>query len=136
MRLTDLRAAVELISRWRRMGGREGTGVERWTASAQLPEGEAAASTQSQVSLHIQVGIQNPHASLSLLSSEEEVFSLIYPYIDFTKGFVFKVVYQAGWNWMETNPIWQSFPIGKQLKYRGPTFKLTPWEYFLSVWRG
>ena len=42
------------------MGEREGTGVERWTASAQLPEGEAAASTQSQVSLHIQVGIQKP----------------------------------------------------------------------------
>ena len=72
------------------MGGREGTGVERWTASAQLPEGEAAASTQSQVSLHIQVGIQNPHASLSLLSSEEEVFSLIYPYIDFYQGLRFQ----------------------------------------------
>ena len=82
------------------MGGREGTGVERWTASAQLPEGEAAASTQSQVSLHIQVGIQTPHASLSLLSSEEEVFSLIYPYIDFTKGFVFKVV---GWLKLDGN---------------------------------
>ena len=36
---------------------------------------------------------------------------------------------------METNPIWESFQIGKQLKYRGPTFKLTPGEYFLPVWR-
>ena len=33
----------------------------------------------------------------------------------------------------ETNPIWESFPIGKQLKQRGPTFKLTPRECFLPV---
>ena len=42
---------------------------------------------------------------------------------------------RAGWSWMETNPIWQSFQIGKQLKYRGPTFRLTSGEYLLPVWR-
>lgn len=42
----------------------------------------------------------------------------------------------AGLNWMGTNPIWQSFQIGNQLKYTGPTSKLARRGYFFTGWRG
>ena len=95
-------------------GEREGTGVQRLAASTQLPEEDRGCLHTSPGASTSRWGLWISPPLLSDFPRHRRKRISHFLYFDLYQWHGSR----TDWSWMETNPIWESFQIGKQLKQR------------------